>query len=85
MTPTLLTEMRHLVGAVSQFHQNFFPTAQYIFKGTHDWMNLSNLFGDLERFYFIVEETSSQTAMLKKYISELAISKTVLQKDRDGE
>ena len=78
--PNASYEMRHLVGAISQFHQHFFLTAQHIFGGTHDGINLSSLFGDLERFYFI-KEKSLQTTMLKQYISELSMSRTRTQKD----
>ena len=78
--PNASYEMRYLVGGISQFYQRFFLTTSSIFKGTHDWINLSKLFAELQRFYFLKEETS-KTAMLSKYIDELNLSKSLSQKD----
>ncbi len=78
--PSASYEMRYLVGGISQFYQRFFSTACSTFKGTHDWIILSELFFELEKFYFMKKETS-KTAMLSKYIDELNLSKSLSQKD----
>ena len=67
--PSSSIEIRHLVGALSEFYESFYHTSKYIIRGDRIWSSLTSLFGELERFCIFTP--GSKPGMLQKYIEDI--------------
>lgn len=63
--PGAPVEVRHFVGAITNWYDTFVPLLSAVFKGTPDWMTMREKIADLERFY--ARENSGASLFLKNY------------------
>jgi hypothetical protein len=70
--PAASHEIRRLVGAVSQWMDEFYPVVKILFRGTPEWAEIQEKIGELERYY--VGPNNVPTVLLKHYIHEIRVS-----------
>ena len=78
--PFASLEMRYFIGAISQFYEKFFLSCRYVLRGSPEWMDLSAIFADLERFCFAAKNPV-KPAMLDQYIHEVIRNRDQRGKD----
>ena len=80
--PFSSVEMRHFVGAITDFYKSFYNASECVIRGNPIWNDMAPLFGELERFCVFSE--GSKPIMLRRYTEDILQSKGQSKERIDG-
>lgn len=67
--PRATHEIRHFVGAVTDFYDRNIPVVRNLFRGLPEWGDMQNSIANIERFYVPAE--SAPTMLLREYADRI--------------